>query len=297
MTSKQLRLLKHDLIGWSFCIIPIILFVLFILVPIGMAVYLSFTNYNLLTMEWVGGRQYAALFTNDAMRSDMLIAFRNAILYTIMFVPLSILLPFVIAAMLHTNLRGAKVFRVLLYVPGLTGAVAMSMIWNWLFSPVYSPINALLSALHLPTSQFIHSTDTAMICLVLMMVWSGLGGGVVLFTAGMQMIPGEYYEAAKLDGASGARQFWSITVPILAPTTYFQTTMSIIGALQLFDPVYLLTNGGPQKATQTPGYLIYKMSFVAPRMAGTACAFAIIFFVVVMLITFLFQKTAKESYL
>ena len=297
MTAKQIRLLKEDLVGWSFCLIPIVLFLTFIAVPLLMAVYLSFTNYDMgITMDWVGFRQYQMLFTFPAFRDDMLRSFVNALYFTALNVPLGVFIPFVLAAMLHTGIRGAKVFRVLLYLPGLTGAVAMSMIWQWFFHPIYSPVNGLLGKLGLPALQFISSPTQAMPSLVLMMVWSGIGGGTILFTAGMQMIPGDYYEAARLDGAGGVRQFWSITVPMLAPTTYFQTTMSIIGSLQLFDPVYLLTNGGPVKSTMTPGYLIYNMSFVQSA-AGTACAFAMVFFLLVMAVTFLFQRIGKESYL
>lgn len=295
MTSRQIRLLKKDLLGWAFCLVPIVIFIVFIVVPLVMAFYISLTDYNLLRMEFVGFKNYVDIFSTPSIRRSFFMSFVNVLVYTAMSLPISLVVNVGIAALLQNNLRGAKVYRVLYYLPALTGSVAMAMIWSWFFHAAYSPINALLNLIGLPSIPFLESRWTAMPTLVFMTVWSGVGGGVVMYSAAMQTIPGEYYEAAKMDGASNLRQFFTITVPMLMPTIFFTTTMGIIGSLQLFDPVYLLTNGGPEGTTETPAWKIYMVSFETANEAGQGSAMAVCLFFVVMIVTVVFQKITKEQ--
>ncbi|MGN1100473.1 MAG: carbohydrate ABC transporter permease, partial [Christensenellales bacterium] len=237
MTAKQLRLLKRDLVGWSFCIVPIVIFIIFIVVPLVMAFYISLTEYNLNNMEFIGFKNYVNLFTKPALREDLLISFKNVLVYTVMVIPLSLVVNLGVAAILQ-NIRGGKIYRVIFYLPGLTSSVVMSIIWSWFFNVAYSPINSLMGILGLPEFTFLSSPDTAMPTLVLMIIWTGIGGGIVMYSAAMQTIPGELYEAAKIDGAGAFVQFVRITLPMIRPTIFFTCTMSLIGSLQLFDPVY-----------------------------------------------------------
>ncbi|MGN1099910.1 MAG: carbohydrate ABC transporter permease [Christensenellales bacterium] len=295
MTDRQKYLIKKNLMGWAFCLAPLVLFIVFVVVPLVMAFYLSFTDYNLISYEWVGLKNYETLFGNDAMRTDFLISLKNVGIYTLISLPLSIFPPMFVAGLLNNGLRGSKTFRVLLYIPALSGSVAMALIWGWFFDVARSPINYLLTSIGLEPLMFLTSPDSAMLTLIVIVTWSGTGGGVIMFTAAMQTIPGEYYEAARVDGASGFVQFFKITMPLLRPTVFFLFTMGIISSLQLFDPVYLLTNGGPERATQTPAYLIYVNSFQTSRKAGYGSAIAVVFFFIVMAVTFLFQKFTKEE--
>ena len=294
MTAKQLRLLKRDLVGWSFCIVPIVIFIIFIVVPLVMAFYISLTEYNLNNMEFIGFKNYVNLFTKPALREDLLISFKNVLVYTVMVIPLSLVVNLGVAAILQ-NIRGGKIYRVIFYLPGLTSSVVMSIIWSWFFNVAYSPINSLMGILGLPEFTFLSSPDTAMPTLVLMIIWTGIGGGIVMYSAAMQTIPGELYEAAKIDGAGAFVQFVRITLPMIRPTIFFTCTMSLIGSLQLFDPVYLLTNGGPEGSTMTPSWLIYMTSFETAKKAGLGSAIAVVLFAVVMVVTFAFQKFTKEE--
>jgi multiple sugar transport system permease protein len=295
MTAKQAARWKKDLVGWSFCIVPVLVFAVFVVYPLIMAFYLSFTDYNLIKFSWIGVKNYTDWFTIASRREMLLRSILNVLYYTVLVIPLTMIPPLILAGVLHNKLRGSKIYRVLLYVPALTGSVATALMWSWLFNVAYSPINIMMRSVGLPEFSFLSSAKTAMLTLVMMVAWTGMGGTIVIFSAALQTVPGEYYEAARIDGASAPRQFISVTLPMLMPTLYFLITMSIIGSLQLFDSVYLLTNGGPEGATQTPAYLIYVISFESARKAGFGSALAVILFFVVMVVTFLFQKLTKEQ--
>ena len=295
MTNRTKRNLKRDVTGYLFCAPVLILFGLFLLYPLCLGIYQSFTNYDLFfQMDFVGLDQYRLLLGNSAFRTPFLRSIGNTLLYAVMFIPLLIVISMGLASALNHKFRCNKLFRVLFYIPGLTGAVAAAFVWRWLFNYTYGPINSLLTSLGLPTVDFLGDEKTVMFAFVLMGVWGGLGGTMVMYTAALQGIPGEAIEAAQIDGASKTRIFWTITVPLLAPMTTYLVTMNIISSLQLIDPVLLLAPSNP--GAQTPAYIIYQQAFIV-RQAGFAAAHAVLLFLLIMLLTFGFRKFNRESFI
>ncbi len=164
------------------------------------------------------------------------------------------------AALVNSKIRGVKLFRVLFYLPSVTSTVAASIVWLWLMNPAYGLLNNILTAFGLPAGTWLTHSKTALVSVTLITVWQGIGGNMIIFVAALQNVPAQLYEAAKLDGAGPVTMFFRITIPLLAPTMYFILTMTLIGAFQLYDQVYVLTSGGPANSTLTPVYLIWQNS-------------------------------------
>jgi multiple sugar transport system permease protein len=171
-------------------------------------------------------------------------------------------------------------------MPVLTMPVAIATIWRWLFDPGFGPVNAQLGRMGLPKPEWLNQPETAVIAVVIVLLWSGVGYDMVIFLAGLQNIPREYYEAAQLDGASGFRQFRDITLPLLTPTTFFLSVVAIIGSLQVFDLVYVMTRVGNINRFPTIVYYIYEEGFQNFRM-GYAVSMAWVLLLVILIFTLL----------
>jgi len=164
----------------------------------------------------------------------------------------------VVALLVNQKLRGITIFRTIFYIPAISSGVAVAMLWIYMYLPETGFINSVLGMLHINNkTDFLKNESTAMWALVFMSMWTGLGPRMVLFLSGLVGIPGSLYEAASLDGANVWRQFRSVTLPMLVPTTFFVMVTSTIGALQVFTPVYVMTKGGPNESTEVVGYHIY----------------------------------------
>lgn len=214
-----------------------------------------------------------------------------------MAVPMNVILSLVLAALVNSKIRGSKVFRLLFYLPSITSTVAASIVWLWLMNPAYGLLNEILNAFGLPDATWLSHSSTALISVTLITVWQGVGGNMIIFVAALQNVPQQLYEAAKLDGAGPFTMFFRITIPMLMPTMYFILTMTLIGAFQLYDQVYVLTSGGPANATLTPVYLIWQNSFGenAGAQAGYAAAQSFILFVIIMAVTFVIRRFDRDS--
>lgn len=211
-----------------------------------------------------------------------------------MYVPSVVILSFLLAVLLNQKVRGIRVFRVLFYLPCLTSTVASSMVWKWLMNPQGGLLNMLLSAVGLPTSAWLNESKTAMVSIVIICVWSTLASNIMIYLAALQNIPGSVYESASIDGVGRWRRIWKITLPLVAPTTFFVLTMALIGAFQVFDQIYVLTSGGPAHATTVPMYSIYTNAFQESQL-GYACSQAMILFLMILVVTLVQQKFNKES--
>jgi multiple sugar transport system permease protein len=187
-----------------------------------------------------------------------------------------------------------KIFRILFYLPCLTSAVASAIVWKWLMNPSNGLLNNILSLLGLPASAWLNESRSALVSIVIICIWSTLAGNIMIYLAALQNVPETVYESAKLDGAGPFRQMRSITLPLVAPTTFFVLTMALIGAFQVFDQIYVLTSGGPAHATTVPLYLIYSNAFKESQM-GYACAQAMVLFFIIMSVTVAQHKLNKES--
>jgi len=284
---------QQNIAGYLFTGPAILFFLLFNLLPVILAFYLSFTNYDVLSRrDWIWFENYIRLFQDEIF----LLTLKNILLYVIMYVPSMLIISLSFAILLNTKISGMKFFRTIYYVPGLTSAVAASTVWLWLLNPEYGLVNQILSYFGIVGPAWLSRSDTALISIVVVTLWMGVGGNIVLYLAGLQNIPISLYESAYLDGASKFKAARYITVPMLAPTTFFVMTMLLIGSFQLFDQAYVLTRGGPANSTLTPVYLIYNNGFTELNM-GYASAQALCLFLIIFVTTLLMQKVNKEEYI
>ncbi len=258
---------RRDIVGYVFVFPALLCFVVFVLIPLILSLVLSFykTDMFFMDMELVGFANFGRVFRDTLFWRSI----GNILLYTLMAVPMNVILSLVLAALVNSKIRGSKAFRLLFYLPSITSTVAASIVWLWLMNPAYGLLNEILNAFGLPDATWLSHSKTALVSVTLITVWQGVGGNMIIFVAALQNVPQQLYEAAKLDGAGMFTTFFRITIPMLMPTMYFILTMTLIGAFQLYDQVYVLTSGGPANATLTPVYLIWQNSF--GENAGTDC--------------------------
>ncbi|WP_052835820.1 carbohydrate ABC transporter permease [Thermobacillus composti] len=268
-----------------------LLFTVFTVIPVVMALYLSFTDYDVLNrMNWVGFANYERLIHDDLLWRT----FRNVLYYAVLFIPLNIAISLAIALLLNRAGLGVKLFRTAAYLPTLTSAVAAATVWLWLLHPEYGLVNALLGYLGITGPAWLAQTNTAMPSIVMVTLWQSVGANMVIYLAGLQGVPEYMYEAARLEGANRFQSFRYITWPQLKPTTFLVSTMSIIGALQLFDQAFVLTQGGPANATKTPVYLIYQQGFNQLQM-GYASAQAFVLALSILIFSILNMRISKSD--
>jgi multiple sugar transport system permease protein len=277
--------------GYLFITPTILLFAVFTVIPVVMAFYLSFTNYDVLSrMDWVGLDNYRKLIADDLLWQT----FRNVLYYTVIFVPLNILTSLLVALLLNRASKGVKVFRTLNYLPTLTSAVAAATVWLWVLHPEFGLLNGFLSYFGITGPAWLSHSSTAMTSVIMVTLWQAIGSNMVIYLAGLQGVPDYLYESAKLDGANAVQRFRFITWPQLRPTTFLVSTMSIIGALQLFDQAFVLTQGGPANATKTPVYLIYQQGFNQLQM-GYASSQAFVLALAILIFSLINMKLSKAE--
>lgn len=289
---KRSLFFKQRLMGYIFLLPTVALFLIFTVVPFIMAFYLSFFEYNLLEVgEFVGFEYYSTAFTN----TEFMKSFLNILVYAVMYVPSIIIISLLAAVLGNSELFGSKAMRIIFYLPCITGSIATAYVWRWMFDVESGVFNGILGMFGLPESQWLSSRSyLVMVCVVMVSVWSGIGNNMLIFLAALKGVSPELYEAAKLDGANKMQTLWYITVPSIAPTMYFITTMSIIGAFQMFDLVYAMVPSNSMEWGRTPVVMIYEIGFTRFR-GGLGTAMSIILFAVIMVVTFLFQRVAKED--
>lgn len=289
---KRSLFFKQRLMGYIFLLPTAVLFLIFTVVPFIMAFYLSFFEYNLLEVgESVGFEYYSTAFSN----TEFMKSFLNILIYAVMYVPSIIIISLLAAVLGNSELFGSKAMRIIFYLPCITGSIATAYVWRWMFDVDSGVFNGILGMFGLPESQWLSSRSyLVMVCVVMVSVWSGIGNNMLIFLAALKGVSPELYEAAKLDGANKMQTLWYITVPSIAPTMYFITTMSIIGAFQMFDLVYAMVPSNSMEWGRTPVVMIYEIGFTRFR-GGLGTAMSIILFAVIMVVTFLFQRVAKED--
>lgn len=289
---KRSLFFKQRLMGYVFLLPTAVLFLIFTVVPFIMAFYLSFFEYNLLEVgESVGFEYYSTAFTN----TEFMKSFLNILVYAVMYVPSIIIISLLAAVLGNSELFGSKAMRIIFYLPCITGSIATAYVWRWMFDVESGVFNGILGMFGLPESQWLSSRSyLVMVCIVMVSVWSGIGNNMLIFLAALKGVSPELCEAANLDGANKAQKLWYITVPSIAPTMYFITTMSIIGAFQMFDLVYAMVPSNSMEWGRTPVVMVYEIGFTRFR-GGLGTAMSIILFAVIMVVTFLFQRVAKED--
>jgi multiple sugar transport system permease protein len=286
------RLLRSDHVaGWLFVLPAAILIGLFGLVPIGWSLLLSFQHNDLLTTPtWVGLDNYRAL-RNDPVFQDSV---RRTLVYTLLFVPISVGGALAVAMLLHARIRFSRFYRTAVFVPVATSTVATGIIFNWLLEPTYGMANYLLGKAGMGPYGFFQDPDQAMYAIVAMTVWGWLGFDVIIFLAALQGIPTDLIEAATLDGAGRWAIFRRVTLPLLSPATLFLIVWSTINALQVFDEIYVTTRGGPLRSTTVLVYYIYDQAFSFFH-AGYAAAIAYVLFVATLVFSLIQLWVGRRS--
>ncbi len=269
---------QQTLNGWLFLAVPVVLFVLFVLVPVGIAIVLSFTDYAIVgDFEWIGVANYVRIFQDPIFW----IALRNTAYYTALFVPLGVVVALGTAMLLNRRSGAVRVFRTLFYIPVISSTVATASIWFWLLNPQYGLFNVVLSWFGIDGPAWLYDSQWAMIAIVMMSVWAGFGANMLIFLASLQGVPSELVEAARLDGANAWQVFWHVTLPAISRTMFLVVTLLLIAAFQVFDQAYVLTKGGPGNSTLTLVYYIYDRGFGRLEM-GYASALSFVLFLIIL---------------
>ncbi|HXF60272.1 MAG TPA: sugar ABC transporter permease [Caldilineaceae bacterium] len=276
---------RRTLTGYLF-ISPFILgFLLWFLIPAGTAVWLTFTDWNLISPP-----RYVGLDNILRLGPDKLFwqSLKVTTLYTLASVPLGLVLGFILALLMNTKVRGISVFRTIYYLPSIVPAVASAVLWAWILNTEFGLLNVLLRAVGLPRVAWLQDTSWALPALILMSLW-GLGGSMIIYLAGLQGIPDVFYEAADIDGAGRWAKLWNITIPLMSPVIFFNLIIGIIGTFQVFTAGYLVTDGGPQNATLFYVLYLYRNGFEYLRMGYAATLAWVLFFIIMVLTLLIFR--------
>jgi len=283
---------RRNVTGYIF-IAPFILGVLlWFLIPALTSVWLAFQDWNMIAPP-----EFVALDNFKRIVSDKLFwqALKVTTLYTAISVPLSMVLAFSLALLMNTKVRGITVFRTLYYLPSIIPAVANAILWAWFLNSDFGLLNALLHAIGLSKVLWLQKPAWALPALILMSLWS-LGGGMVIFLAGLQGIPNEFYEAAEIDGAGPWAKLWHVTIPVMSPVIFFNLIMGIIGTFQVFTAAYLITNGGPQNATLFYVLYLWRNAFQYLDMGYAAVLAWVLFFMIMGLTVLVFRGIGSRIY-
>ena len=268
----------------------VVLIGLFGLFPVAWSVLLSFQHSDLQTpATWAGLGNYKELVHDPVFHE----AIRHTVVYTVLFVPITLVSSLLVAAALNRRLVGISIYRLAVFVPVVTSTVATGVIFSWLLDPDYGIVNAMLDKVGLPQLGFFASPHIALYTIVAMTVWGWIGFGALIFLAALQSVPSDVMEAAQIDGCSRTKAFWLIQVPLLRPVIGFMLVWLTINALQLFDEVYVTTKGGPLHATTVIVYYLYQQAFVYFH-AGYAAAIACLLFVAIIVITIIQMRLSRD---
>ncbi|GBF77431.1 sugar ABC transporter permease [Paenibacillus sp. 598K] len=280
--------------GW-FLIAPTIIGLMVLnIIPIMQSLYLSFFKSG----DFGRGNVYVGAGNYERMLADSQVmhAVGNTLLYTILVVPVSIAIAMVVAVLLNGKLGGKTVYRTIYFIPMVAAPAAVTMVWRWLYNTQFGLINYMLNQVGLPSVDWTNNPKVAMLAIAIIGIWSVIGYNMVLFLAGLQEIPKDFYEASDIDGASKFRQFFVITLPLVSPTMFFVLVTSIIQAMQVFDVIYMMidvTNPAYDR-TVSLVYLFYNNSFKYSDK-GYGSAIVMLLLAIILIIT-VFQTRAQKKW-
>lgn len=292
MTGQQKRTLKRNLIGYSFVLPNFIGYFIFVFLPVIFTFVLCVMKWDGsdAPMKFVGIQNFVKLFHD----SGFIISLKNTLVYAVWTVPLTMVAALLIAVLLNSKIKGIILFRTAFFFPYVASLVAVGAVWNMLFQPEFGPVNEFLKFIGIQNPpRWCASTDWAMTVIVIVSVWKYMGYYMVVYLAALQGIAKDLYEAASIDGATGFNKFRYITIPMLTPTTFFVVIMLTIQCFKVFDLIYVMTGGGPGRATNVIVNHIYNAAFVDFKF-GYASAGAVVLFLIVLVITMIQFKGEKK---
>ncbi len=280
------RFPRRYLVGYLFLLPFAVHFSAFVLFPFLSSVYLTFTNWNLLTMtkDFVGFSNYTGIFSDEIFYK----AVANTMTYVLFDAAGVVIFGLLMGAALNARIRGIGFYRTAFYIPVVVDWVIVSTVWMFIFDPAFGIANYGLTMLGLPKQMFLQSPTQALPIIIVSSIWKGVGYYAVFYLAALQDVPEALIEAARIDGASSSTCFWHITLPQIAPVSVFIIIMAVIGALKGFDQFYLMTAGGPARATTTIMFYFYEVAFGFMQM-GKGATIAVIFTAIV-LVTVVVQR-------
>jgi multiple sugar transport system permease protein len=274
----------------------ILLFSLFTVFPLLFTFVLAFATWDgVHPLNLVGFENFVNLFAGD--RSERFLkALANTFLYTAGTVPFIVLFSLLIALLMNTNIRGRGFFRTFFFIPNITSMVAIGLVWGAIFAPQAGPVNSFLRAIGIENPPGWHTaSNSALMTIMIVRVWQAVGFFSIIYLAGLQGIPAELYEAAIIDGTNNWKRFIYITLPMLAPTTFFVVIISILASFKVWDLVYVMTSGGPGYSTNVLVYVITLFGFGYTQY-GLAGAASVILFIIIASLT-IFQYRVQNRYL
>lgn len=278
---------KSNVVGVYFVLPAIIGTLIFIIIPICCSFGLSFCEWDLLNeLKFVGFSNYRAIFAENEFMQIIV----NTFVYAISVTFFAVGIPLIIASILNSGIKCAEIFKTIYFLPFITPAIVIAIVWSWIFDPNIGLINLLFHT----NLLWLFDTGLAMPVLIFVSVWKLIGYNVILFLTGFSTINTNIYEASKIDGANSFQTFFEITLPLLKPTTYFVIIVTAISSFQVFDLIYIMTSGGPNDSTNVLVYSIYKYAFEYFDI-GKSCALAYILFTIILILVSLQKLTLKKN--
>lgn len=274
--------------GWLFASPWLLGFLLFTVGPMIASAFFAFTEYDVLTQpKWVGWANFDKALTDDPKVGQ---ALKVTSIYAGVSVPLQILLGLCVALLLNTRIRGLQFYRTVYYLPSVLSGVAVALLWRWIYAPNFGLINSFLARFDIVGPGWLGDKDWALTSMIGMSLWH-VGGGIVIYLAGLQGVPSELYEAVRVDGAGRGAAFWHITLPMITPVLFYNLVIGIITALQIFTQALIMTNGGPHEATLFIVLYLYRNAFQFFKM-GYASVLAWILFAYILVLTLLVYRSS-----
>lgn len=277
--------------GYLFILPNFIGFFVFMALPIVMGLIISFTDYNGFSQfNFVGLKNYINMFHDEYFK----VSLWHNLLYTIVTVPGTLVTALLLAVAVNKGIKGSTLFKTMFFLPNISSMVAVGIVWAAIFNPTQGPLNLFLKSLGvINPPMWLSSTKTALLSVMLVAIWKQSGYYMIIILAGLQSVPAQLYEAASIDGADGIKKFFKITLPMLSPTMFMVTILSIINSFQVFDLINIMTEGGPGRSTNVLVYRIYQEGFQKLQF-GYASAMAYFLFIIIMVITLIQFRGQKK---
>lgn len=286
---------KFDWKKWcsvmTFVVPALIPLTVFWIYPILRSMLLSLTDWDYMSPSYsfVGLSNYVALFKDTRFYS----ALWNTFVFGIGTVIPTIIGGMILALLLQKAFRGDGIFKFILFSPWITPTVAISIVWTWIYEPDVGIANHVLKFFHLPALQWINSSSTAMLAVIIVTVWKSLGYAMIFYITALEKVPKELYEANALDGANSWQRFRDVTIPCISPTTFFLVIITMVNSLQAYDQIQILTQGGPSGSTRTLLYMYYQLGFEEFNM-GQATAVAMILILITVMLSLIQFVVSKK---
>ncbi len=272
--------------AWIFVFPALLGMLIFIIIPIFFSFGLSFAKWDLLNpIQFVGLDNYKEIFTEPLFGKILL----NTVVFALATSFFGVIIPLILAAIMNSKIRGADFFKTAYFLPFITPMIVIGIVWEWIFDPNIGLLNKVLQV-HI---NWLYDPHWAMPALILVSVWKLIGYNMIIFLSGFSGISNSMFEAAKIDGANPVETFFYVTIPLLSPTIFFVVIITAVSSFQIFDLIYLMTQGGPLDSTNVLVYAIYKNAFEYFN-AGKASAIAYVLFVIILVLTLLQWNMRKK---